>query len=65
MTCFFGKMAIDLSKVFKANVKAIRMNSPYADKGEILNEQILNKSSKQKSKPKDDFTKEAKNIVIF
>lgn len=61
-------MAIDLSKIFKANVKAIRMNSADSvngpTKGEILNEQLL-KTGKNKSKKqsKDTFLKEAKNIV--
>lgn len=66
-------MAIDISKVFKANVKAIRMHlSDGSDKSEILNEEIMNTSKKKKSpstnagagsKNSHSFAKEASQIV--
>lgn len=61
-------MAIDISKVFKANVKAIRMQlSDGSDKSEILNEQILNskktKTAANKS-TENSFVKEAGQLVI-
>lgn len=56
-------MAIDLSRQFKDNVKAIRLNSG-DDKTKILNDQLLKKSDKTK-KQKDGFSTEAKNIVII
>ncbi|RNA10850.1 syntaxin-18 [Brachionus plicatilis] len=54
-------MAIDLSRQFKDNVKAIRLNSG-DDKTKILNDQLLKKSDKTK-KQKDGFSTEAKNII--
>jgi hypothetical protein len=54
-------MAIDISKVFKANVKAIRMNiSDGADKSDILNEQLFKTSKKNTG---ESISKQAKNIV--
>ncbi|CAF0907517.1 unnamed protein product [Brachionus calyciflorus] len=55
-------MAIDLSKVFKANVKAIRLSSG-DDKTDILNEQLLKKNLDKNKRQKDNFSKEAKNII--
>jgi hypothetical protein len=61
-------MAIDISKVFKANVKAIRMHlSDGTDKSDILNEEILNSNKKRsnvQSKKEPSYLKEARNIVI-
>jgi hypothetical protein len=64
-------MAIDISKVFKANVKAIRMSlSDGSNNADILNEQLL-KAGKNSNKttttkhPNDTISKQAKNIVIF
>jgi hypothetical protein len=57
-------MAIDISKVFKANVKAIRMNiSDGNDKSDILNEQLLKPTNKKKTN--DSISKQARNIVIY
>lgn len=51
-------MAVDISKVFKANVKAIRMNQGDSTTN-VLNEQLLSKKKKEES----NFIKECKNIV--
>lgn len=62
-------MAIDISKVFKANVKAIRMHlSDGTDKSEILNEEILSVKKKMsaaqtQSHNTNSAVKEAKQIV--
>lgn len=62
-------MAIDISKVFRANVKAIRMHlSDGTDKSDILNEELLNtKKKKAETAAKNDhsFVKEATQIVKF
>jgi syntaxin 18 len=63
-------MVVDISKIFRANIKAIRMNQP--DDGSnsslnaALNEQILLKSKNQKNqqlKSRESISKEAKNIT--
>jgi hypothetical protein len=52
-------MAVDISKVFKANVKAIRMNSPDCqDKTELLNQELLKTRKNEKG-----FINDLKNIV--
>jgi hypothetical protein len=55
-------MAVDISKVFKANVKAIQMNQGDST-SDVLDQELLNKSKK---KPRErSFLKETKNIVKF
>lgn len=61
-------MAIDISKVFKANVKAIRMHlSDGTDKSEILSEEIMSSKKKKtattSSKNSQSYVKEASQIV--
>lgn len=59
-------MAIDISKVFKANVKAIRMHlSDGTDKSEILSEEIMSSKKKKTntSKNSQSYVKEASQIV--
>jgi hypothetical protein len=53
-------MAVDISKVFKANVKAIRMNQG-DNAGEVLDQELLNKGKKKQGER--TFVKETKNIV--
>lgn len=56
-------MTVDISKVFKANVKAIRMSQGETT-GDALNEQLLGKTvTKKKKEETVDFGKTAKNIV--
>ena len=59
-------MAIDISKVFKANVKAIRIHlSDGTDKSEILSEEIMSSKKKKTttSKNSQSYVKEASQIV--
>ena len=61
-------MAVEISKVFRANVKAIRMHlSDGSDKSDILNEEIFaskNKKNQNVSKTNHSFVKDAAQIVI-
>ena len=61
-------MAVDISKVFKSNIKAIRMNQSDGseDKENILNEELLKKNNKKnQNKTTTSIAKDAKNIVGF
>lgn len=63
-------MAVDISKVFKSNIKAIRMNQSDGseDKENILNEELLKKNNKKnqnKTTTTTSISKDAKNIVGF
>jgi hypothetical protein len=69
-------MTVDISKVFKANVKAIRtsLNDSNEVRSDALNEQLLgkkiiaNKNKKSESEARkivSQVAKEARNIVIF
>jgi hypothetical protein len=55
-------MAVDISKVFKANVKAIKMNQG-DNPGDVLNQDLLPKGKKKNNEK--SFAKEAKNIVLL
>ena len=62
-------MAVDISKVFKANIKAIRINqssdgSATGNNSDALNQELNLKANKSKApKLSDSVSKEAKNIV--
>ena len=62
-------MAVDISKVFRANIKAIRMNQSDVSNADALNEELLSKKAKTKGtknnqlKPNQSITEEAKHIV--
>ncbi len=69
-------MTVDISKVFKANVKAIRtsLNDSNEVRSDALNEQLLgkkiiaNKNKKSESEARkivSQVAKEARNIVII
>ena len=58
-------MAIDISKVFKANVKAIRMNQGDSP-SEVANDDLLKANKKNADTMNEKtFLKETKNIVCF
>lgn len=64
-------MPVDISKVFKANVKAIRISLTDADdKNELLNEELFGKSKRRIEKKKNEsenqlgsIAKELRSIV--
>ncbi len=64
-------MPVDITKIFKANVKAIRISlSDSDDKTELLNEELFGKSKKKIEKDKENqltttIAKESRLIVIF
>jgi hypothetical protein len=64
-------MPVDITKIFKANVKAIRISlSDSDDKTELLNEELFGKSKKKIEKDKENqltttIAKESRFIVIF
>jgi hypothetical protein len=60
-------MAVDITKVFRANVKAIRMSSSDGtNTSQILEEELFkNKAKKnQSSSHTESFSKNARQIVI-
>jgi hypothetical protein len=60
-------MAVDISKVFRANIKAIRMNQSDGSTADALNEELLLKKSKTKAtknqQQSQSIAEEAKHIV--
>ena len=61
-------MTVDISKVFKANVKAIRISLPESpSKSQLLNEELLGKSKTKSNKSNEAQTisiaKESRQIV--